>query len=144
MSNKHDPFDKQDDDRKDTRRRDEFNPGVADDQVRRAEELLGESDFAPYLEKRLLNQALQPATLMRMDKMADPIDVTVSERPVDGYRYHVVLSKQPLPGMRQAEVTWQRAGNVRSLTGRVEASRPGRRDSDEVDGSSIMVAFLYP
>jgi len=128
----------------DSRKRPVFSPGVSKSQIQRAEQMLGDCALKPYLEKRCLAGDYRPGTLERMDKIADPVEVMISIRPLSDSNCHVLLTDEPLPDIRYAEVAWKRANVFRSVTGRVDASRPGRRQEDHIEGKTVMVSFLHP
>lgn len=140
----------QDDDKPDLGRfedrdttRDEFNTGPTDEQIRRAEEMLGSFNVPTYVEKRDLSEDYHPGSLQPMDRSADPIKVLISRHPVTGEKRHVVLSEEPLPAMREVEISTRRAGQLHTMIGRFEPGHPGRRGEDNQNGT-LMVSFLYP
>lgn len=123
---------------------DEFDLGPTEKQVRRAEKLLGGFNVPTFVEKRDLTEDYRSGSLLRLDKVVEPVAVMVSLHPVKGKDCHVVLSRDELPEMRAAEVTVKRGGQLVQATGRLEPGHSGRRESDVQDGKTLMVSFFYP
>jgi len=128
----------------DDKQRDAYNPGVSREQIERAEKMLGGLDMPLFMEKRNLGQDLRPGVLHDMTGTGLRADVRISPGAIDEDGRYVILSREPLPKMRSAEVSIEHLGRVKVLSGWLEASRPGRRDEDRLNGDVLKVAFFYP
>lgn len=145
MNEQHDKDDKPDLERYAERdkSRDEFSMGPTEDQIKRAERMLGSFSAPTYVEKRDLAEDYRPGSLQPMDKSAEPVKVLVSSHPVSGEDYYVVLSEEELAPIRAAEITIRRLGQLQTRTGRLEPSHKGRRAEDKQNGT-LMVSFFHP
>lgn len=123
--------------------RDEFSMGPTEDQIRRAEQMLGSFNAPTYVEKRDLSEDYRPASLQPLGKSDESVKVLVSAHAVTGARHHVVLSEDELPAMREAEITTRRLGQLHKMVGRFVPSHRGRRAEDKQNGT-LMVSFFYP
>ena len=123
--------------------RDEFSMGPTEDQIRHAEQMLGNFNAPTYVEKRDLAEDYRPGSLQPMNRSAEPIRVLLSAHPVTGEKYHVVLSEERLPVINAAEITIRRLGQLHARTGRLEPRHEGRRAEDKHNGT-LMVSFFYP
>ncbi|MDT8410365.1 MAG: hypothetical protein RQ741_12240 [Wenzhouxiangellaceae bacterium] len=125
--------------------RDVFNPAVSDEQIRRAEELLGGWSVGSFVEKRALGEDYRAGSLRSLD--GDPTDgsaVLISRNPVAREERYVVLSRVPLPAMPRCEITVRRLGQLHSIAGIFEPSHAGRRAEDCQGDTRLMVSFFYP
>lgn len=124
---------------------DGFNPGISEEQIRRAEELLGNWSVGSFIEKRTLGDDYRAGSLRSLDGGAtDGYDVLISRNPVAEERRHVVLSRDLLPAMPRCEITVRRLGKLHSIVGKFEPSHPGRRAEDRQGDTRLMVSFFYP
>ncbi len=142
MGNKDDEPDRERFSDRDTLR-DEFSMGPTEDQIRRAEQMLGGFSAPTYVEKRDLAEDYRPASLQPMDRSAEPVKILISSHPVTGEAHYVVLSEEELPTIRAAEVTTRRLGQLQTRAGQLEPGHKGRRSEDKHNGT-LMVSFFYP
>ncbi|MDT8409013.1 MAG: hypothetical protein RQ741_05395 [Wenzhouxiangellaceae bacterium] len=127
------------------KRHDIFNPGVNEDQIRRAEELLDGWSVPSFVEKRDLSEDYQAGVLRSLDRDAtNGFEVMLSRHPVPEHQHHVALGTVEMPAMQLCEITIRRAGQLHVMVGRLEPGYPGRRDEDHRDGKRLMVSFFYP
>lgn len=125
--------------------RDVFNPGVSEEQIRRAEELLGGWSVGSFVEKRGLGEDYRAGSLRPLDGVpADGFDVLMSRNVVVGEERYVVLSRIPLPAMPRCEITVRKFGQLHSIAGIFEPSHPGRRAEDRQGDTRLMISFFYP
>ncbi|MDX1625021.1 MAG: hypothetical protein R3323_00795 [Wenzhouxiangellaceae bacterium] len=122
--------------------KDIYEPGISDDQVRRAEEMLGGLDVPLSIERRNQSEDFREAELIPGDRMADPIPALVSESEINGVR--VVLTRDPVPAMSRAEIVMDRRGTQVSYKGRLTESRAGKRAEDRMQYPPLQVSFLDP
>lgn len=123
--------------------RDEFSMGPTEEQIRRAEDMLGSFNASAFVEKRDLSSDYRAGSIQPADRSADPVKVLVSTTPISGREHHVVLSQQDLPAMRAAEITTRRLDRLHTMTGSLEPSHRGRRAEDKQNGT-LLVSFFYP
>jgi hypothetical protein len=130
--------------RDDDHSRDKFNPGVTEEQIRKAEEMLGGKDLPTFVEKRDLSADYHTGLLQPLGSRGRVYEVKVAVSPIDGEGRHVLLSREPLPAMPRAEIAVRRLNQARTLVGRVEESHDGRREEDKLNGDRLQVAFFHP
>lgn len=128
--------------RDDDKFHDKFNPGVTEEQIRQAEQMLGGLNVPTFIEKRDLTNDFR-AGILRAPGRDEGVEVMISTSPIEGEQRHVLLSRDALPSMEVAEVSVRRLGQIRTRNGRVEAGHQGRRAEDKVDGY-LHVSFFYP
>lgn len=128
----------------DRKTRNAFNPGVNEEQIRRAEELLAGWSAPSFVEKRNLADDYRTGSLRPLDRESgDAFEVLVSRNPVLGENRLVVLSQAQLPAMPACEITIRRVGQLHRMTGSLEPSHAGRRAEDQQE-HRLMVSFFYP
>ena len=119
-----------------------FNPGVSEEQRKRAEQLLGGGGFGMFIEQRAMDTEFRPGVLIGLDG-SDPIEVAVSPMVDETLREHVVLCDRPLHAKQKAQIITRRAGRETKLMGSLTASRPGRRKEDREADPPVHVARFY-
>lgn len=127
----------------DKKRGDAFNPGVTREQIEKAEQLLSGLDLPMFVERRNLGQELRPGILHERGGPTR-VEVKVSIDPIDDDGSHLILSRDPLPAMRGAEVSIESGGRVKVLSGVLDASQPGRRRDDRINDDVMKIAFFHP
>jgi hypothetical protein len=130
--------------RDDDHSHDKFHPGVTEEQIRKAEEILGGKDLPTFVEKRNLSADYHTGLLQPLGGRGRVYEVKVSVSPIDGEDRHVLLSHEPLPAMPRAEIAVRRLNQARTLIGRVEESHDGQRDEDRLNSDRLQVAFFHP
>ena len=58
--------------------RDAYNPGISEEQIRKAEEMLGGLNVPLSVERRAYNDDFRSGVLIQIGKMDEPIPVMVS------------------------------------------------------------------
>jgi len=122
---------------------DPFKQDVSDETKKHAEDMLAGSHLATFYEKRNLGDDFRKATLVAVRERIGPIDVLLSRQPAGGREALVVLSEMLLPEIGQAEITYHTPMGDKTLLGRVEAGRPGRRKEDCKGDTRISVAYFH-
>jgi len=130
--------------RDDDKYHDEFHPGVTRETKRRADLLLGAGSLAESDEKRDLSEDFREAELRDSRGDLPPLRVLVGRRPVAGRPFHVVLCRQELPDIAEAELAWRSVTGEETMGGRIQHSRRGRRAEDQHDDTVVSVARFYP
>jgi hypothetical protein len=130
--------------RDDDKYKDQFNPGVTEEQIRNAERMLGGLDLPTFVEKRDLGKDYHAGVLRRIDARSQPVEVMLATSPIEGERRHVLLSRDALPDMGQVEISIRRMGQVKTVTGSVQEGHEGRRSEDKLDGDRLQVSFFHP
>ncbi|MGK7296554.1 MAG: hypothetical protein ACNS61_12130 [Candidatus Wenzhouxiangella sp. M2_3B_020] len=130
--------------RDDDKFKDQFNPGVTEEQIRNAERMLGGLDLPTFVEKRDLGKDYRAGVLRRIGTRGEPVEVMLATSPIEGERRHVLLSRHALPPMGQVEISIRRMGQIHTLTGSVEEGHQGRRAEDKLDGDTLHVSFFHP
>lgn len=130
--------------RDDDKYKDQFNPGVTEEQIRNAERMLGGLDLPTFVEKRDLGTDYRAGVLQRVGVAGEPVDVMLAASPIEGEQRYVLLSRHALPDMNQVEISIRRMGQVRTVAGSVEEGHKGRRAEDKLDGDTLHVSFFHP
>lgn len=108
-----------------------FHPGVSEEQIRRAEEMLGGLSLEMFVEKRSPSGKYRPGILTVSGQGSTVIKVLVSaafeERPTD----RALLAKEAIPKIENADLVIDERGQKTRLKGHVEASHPGQRKDDQ-------------
>lgn len=120
---------------------DRYDPGITAEQIRRAEEMLGDLSYGTFIERRDLGNTFRSGLLIPLDG-SSPLEVAVSRLQSEELRDRAVLYSEPLETMH-AQLVFNRAGERVKLMGRLEASHPGRRDGDGGNGDPTHVARFY-
>ncbi len=121
------------------RKDDRYDPGITREQVRRAEELLDGLSFGTFIERRDLGDTFRSALLIPLDR-SPPLEVAITRLQGEDLKDRAVVYSAPLPNMH-VQLVFDRAGERVELIGRLEASHPGRRESDA--GNATHVARFY-
>lgn len=125
--------------------RDVFYPGSSEEQIRRAEVLLGGWSASSFIEKRRLGEDYRAASLRSLDGgSTNGYDVLMSRNPVAREERYVVLSWVQLPAMPRCEITVRKFGQLHGIAGIFEPSHAGRRAEDRQGDTRLMVSFFYP
>ena len=107
-----------------------FHPAVNEEQIRRAEEMLGDLNLAMFVEKRSSSNKYKPGTLTLSGQNARTIKVLVSaaleEQPGD----RALIATEAIPQSNYAELVIKEADQETRLQGHVEASHLGQRKDD--------------
>lgn len=120
---------------------DRYDPGITPEQIRRAEQMLGDLSYGTFIERRDLGDAFRSGLLIPLDG-SSPIEVGVSRLQSEELRDRAVIYSAPLANMH-AQLVFDRAGERVKLIGRLEASHPGRREGDAGNGEPTHVARFY-
>lgn len=120
-----------------------FHPGVTDEQVKRAEELLGGLSLDVFIEKRNSPKKYQSGRLVMPGQAATTIKVLVSNVLQDRPGDRALLAMEVIPNVEYAELVIEGAGQKIRLKGRVEASHPGQRKDDQVRERPLNVALFH-
>lgn len=119
-----------------------FNPGISDDQRKRAEQLLRGRSFSMFVEQRALDNDFRRGVLIGLDG-SEPIEIAVSPMLDEQLREHVILSEQPLHAREKVQIITTRAGRETRLMGALTTSRPGHREEDRKADPPIHVARFF-
>lgn len=123
---------------------DPFKQDVSDEAKKHAEQMLAGSRLATFFEKRNLGDDFRKAWLAAPRDQIGPLQVLLSRKPGGGRDALVVLSETLLPEIGQAEITYHTPMGDKTLFGRVEAGRQGRRVDDDKGDRRISVAWFHP
>ncbi len=122
---------------------DRHHPGISRRQREQAEELLDNLKVPPHLEKRDVGLDYLKASLQHRS-LRQEIPVKISRDPFEGRGYHIVLSAETLPEVRDAEIMIPRMQEQKLLIGRIEFLKQGSRKEDQLDSSQTLVSHFYP
>lgn len=122
---------------------DRHHPGISSRQRAQADDLLGNLKVPPHLEKRDIKADYLKATLQHR-RMQQEVPVLISRDPYEGRAYHIVLSAETLPEVRDAEIVIPRLQDQKLLIGRIEFLKQGSRKEDQLDSSQMLVSRFFP
>ncbi|GEM_PF-2826515 len=114
---------------------DDYHKLVSDQQIKRAEDMLGDMSFDMFIEKRSRSGQFRPGQLLPLGKQAEAISVMVSEASDSKPKQRVLISNQSIPALQDVTLSFERAGQRNMIEGRVSESRTGRRKADLNQGS---------
>lgn len=120
-----------------------FHPGVSEEQIRRAEEMLGNLSLEMFVEKRSSSNKFKPGILMLPGYDAAVIKVLVSAAFEERMNERALLSKKVIPKSEYAELVIRQGVQKIRLKGRVEASHPGQRKDDQKHERPLNVTLFY-
>ncbi|MEM1081447.1 MAG: hypothetical protein AAGH65_07680 [Pseudomonadota bacterium] len=120
---------------------DVFRPGVTDDQVRRAEEMLGSLGMDLFVEKRGASQHFRAGQLADTSTPNQRIEVMVSD-PFGEPKQRALLSHEEVPTMQFAKLNFEQAARTVTLLGRVQSSRRGRRSGDQDHDEPVFISIF--
>lgn len=123
------------------KKKDRYDPGVTPEQIRRAEELLDGLSFGTFIERRDLGDTFRSARLIPLDH-SPPLEVALTRLQGEDLKDRAVLYSEPLTNMH-VQLVFDRAGERVELIGWLEASHPGRRESDAGNRNPTHVARFY-
>ncbi|MEM1081446.1 MAG: hypothetical protein AAGH65_07675 [Pseudomonadota bacterium] len=119
-----------------------FDWGISDDQIKTAERILDDLELDAFVERRNAPDEYFSGTI-KLPESDEKITVMVTRAFEDRPFQRAVVSIDPIPKIWFAELSFEREQGTVTMTGRVEASRPGKRDSDRLQKQRLNVSVFH-